>query len=75
MRNAYKILVRKPQRKRYLGRTRHKRKDNTKMGLTEIEWEGVDWFRLVQDMDQWHALVNTVMNLWVPQKAGNFLAS
>jgi len=31
----------------------------------------VDWMHLVQD----RALVNTVMNLQVPKKAGNFLTS
>jgi hypothetical protein len=32
----------------------------------EIGWEGVAWVHLAQDMDQWQALVNTVMKLWVP---------
>jgi hypothetical protein len=30
---------------------------------------------LVQNRDQWRALVNTVMNLQIPQKTGNFLTS
>jgi hypothetical protein len=30
---------------------------------------------LAQERDQWQAAVNTVMNLWVPLKAGNFLTS
>jgi hypothetical protein len=34
--------------------------------LREIGWDGVDWIELAQDMDQWRALVNTVMNLQVP---------
>jgi hypothetical protein len=29
-------------------------------------WSGVDWIDLAQDRGQWRALVNTVMNLWVP---------
>jgi hypothetical protein len=35
----------------------------------------VDWINLAQDMGRWRAVVNTVMNLWVPEKAGNFLTS
>jgi hypothetical protein len=34
-----------------------------KMGLREIGLEKVDRINLVQDRDQWQALVNTVMNL------------
>jgi len=40
------------------------------MDLWEIGWEGVDWIHLVQDRDHWWAVVNTVMNLPVPYKAG-----
>jgi hypothetical protein len=36
------------------------------MDLKEIGWDGVDWIELAQDMDQWRALVYTVMNLRVP---------
>jgi hypothetical protein len=36
------------------------------MDLKGIEWEGVDWIYLAQDRDKWRALVNPVMNLWVP---------
>jgi hypothetical protein len=36
------------------------------MDLREIGWDGVDWIELVQDRDQWRALVNTPMNLRVP---------
>jgi hypothetical protein len=57
-RNAYKILVGKPDRKRPLGRRRSRRVDNIKMDLGEIGWHGRDWIEL--------ALVNTVMNLRVP---------
>jgi hypothetical protein len=45
------------------------------MNLREMWWEGVDWIHLAQDMDQWQAVLNTVKNFRVPQKAGNFLTS
>jgi hypothetical protein len=38
---------------------------NIKMDLREIGWDGMDWTDVAQDMDQWRALVNTVMNLRV----------
>jgi hypothetical protein len=40
--------------------------DNIKMDLREIGCDGMEWIDLVQDRDQWRALVNTVMNLRVP---------
>jgi hypothetical protein len=66
MRNAYGILVGKPEEKRPLGRPRRRWVDNIKMDLREIEWDGMDWIKLVQDRDQWRALVNMVINLRVP---------
>jgi hypothetical protein len=36
------------------------------MDLRGIGWSGMDWIDLAQDMDQWRALVNTVINLQVP---------
>jgi hypothetical protein len=65
-RNAYSILVAKPERKRPLGRPRRRWVDNIKIDLTEIGWDGIDWIELAQNRDQCRALVNTVMNLRVP---------
>jgi hypothetical protein len=65
-RNAYRILVGKPEGKRPLGRQRRRLVDNSKMDLREIGWDGMDWIDLVQDRDRWKALVNTVINLRVP---------
>jgi hypothetical protein len=36
------------------------------MDLGEIGWGGIVWIDLVEDRDQWRALVNAVMNLRVP---------
>jgi hypothetical protein len=65
-RNAYRILVGKPEGKRPLGRPRRRWVNNIKMDLSDIGWNGMDWIALAQDRDQWRALVNTVMNLRVP---------
>jgi hypothetical protein len=40
--------------------------DNIKIAVREIGWDGVDWIDMAQDMNQWRALVNTVLNLRVP---------
>jgi hypothetical protein len=53
----------KPERKRLLGRPRRRWIDNIKMDLRGIEWDGMHWIDLAQDVDQWRALVNTVMNI------------
>jgi hypothetical protein len=41
-RNACKVLVRKPEGKRPLGKPRRRWVDNIKMDLLEIEWGGED---------------------------------
>jgi hypothetical protein len=64
-RNAYRVLVGKPEGNRPLEILR-RWVDNIKMDLRAIGWGGVDWIDLAQDRDQWRALVNTIMNLWVP---------
>jgi hypothetical protein len=65
-RNAYRILMGNPEGKRPLGRAIQRTVDNTKMHLREIGCDGMGWIDLVQDRDQWSALVNTVMNLRIP---------
>jgi hypothetical protein len=49
--------------------------DSTKTDLREIGWDGTDWIHLAQDRDHWLALVNTVINLQIPQNAGKFSSS
>jgi hypothetical protein len=65
-RHAYRVLVGIPEGQRPLGRHRHRWKDNIRMGFGEIRQGGIDWIHLGEDRDQWQALVNTVMNFWVP---------
>jgi hypothetical protein len=60
-RNAYRILVGKPEGKRPLGRHKYRWVDNIKRVLREIRWGG-----MAQERYQWRALANTVMNLRVP---------
>jgi hypothetical protein len=58
--------VGKPEGKRPLGRPRHRWVDYIKMDLREMGWNGMDWFDLAVDRIKLGALVNTVMNLWIP---------
>ena len=32
----------------------------------------MDWIDLAQERDRWRALVNALMNIWVPYNVGNF---
>jgi hypothetical protein len=43
--------------------------------FTRKRWRGMDWIYLAQDRDQWRALVNTVMNLRLPQNVWKLLSS
>jgi hypothetical protein len=42
------------------------------MDFGEVGWGDVNWIGLAQDRNRWRALVNAVMNLWVPEKLGNY---
>jgi len=65
-RGVYRVLVRKPEGKRPLGRPRRRWVDNIKMDLQEVGCGGMDWIELAQDRDRWQALVNAVMNIRIP---------
>jgi hypothetical protein len=64
--NAYRLLVGKPGGKRPVERPRCRLVDNIRMDLGEVGWGDVDWIGLSQDRNRWRALVNSVLNLWIP---------
>jgi hypothetical protein len=49
-RNVYRLLVRKPEGKRPLGRPRCRWVDNIRMHLGEVGWGDVDWISLAKDI-------------------------
>jgi hypothetical protein len=57
---VYRVLVRKPEGKRPLGRPRRRWEDDIKMDLKEVGRGGVDWIELAQDSDRRRALVNYI---------------
>jgi hypothetical protein len=65
-RNAYRLLVGKPEGKRPLGRPRCRWVNNIRMDLEEVGWGDVNWIGLAKDRNRWRAVVNSVLNLWVP---------
>ena len=65
-RNAYRVLVGKPEGKRPLGRPRRMWEDNIKLDLREVGCDPGEWVDLDEDKDQWRAYVRTVMKLRVP---------
>jgi len=65
-RSVYRVLVGKPEGKRPVGRPRRRWEDNIEMDLREFGCGNMDWIEVAQDRDRWRALVNAVMNLWVP---------
>ena len=65
-RAVYRVLVGKPERRRPLGRPRHRWVDNIRMDLQEVGCGYMDWIGLAQDGDRWRTLVSAVINLLVP---------
>jgi hypothetical protein len=68
MRNAYRILMGKPEGKRLLGIPKRGCVYNIKMDLRETGWGVVDWIDLTHDRDKRRALLNTQPPIqWVPE--------
>jgi hypothetical protein len=65
-RNMYRLLVGKREGKRPLGGPKRRWIDNIMTDLLETGLGVVDWIGLAHDRYRWRALVNSVMNLWVP---------
>ena len=63
---AYRVLMGKPEGNRPLGRPRRRWVDNIRMELQEVGCGYVDWIGLAQDRDRWRTLVSAVMNIRVP---------
>jgi hypothetical protein len=74
-RNLYLIFVTNPEEKKPLCRSRRTSEDNIKMDLRETGWSGTDSDHLPQDMEQWTALLNTLMNFRISQYITNLLSS
>ena len=69
-RGVYRVLVRKLEGKRPMGRPRRRWEDNIKMDLQEVGGGCEDWMDLALDRDRWRALVSTAMNIRVPKMRG-----
>jgi len=65
-RGVCRVLVRKPEGRRPLGRPRRRWVYNIRMSLQEVGYGYMDWIGLAQDRDRWRTLVSAVMNLRVP---------
>jgi hypothetical protein len=63
-RNAYRLLVGKPEGMRLLGRPRHSWADNIRIDFKEVGWGDVDCIGLAQGRNRWRALVNKMLEIY-----------
>jgi pyruvate formate-lyase activating enzyme-like uncharacterized protein len=69
------VLLGKTEWEKPLFRPRRIWEDNVKKVVQEVGCEFMNWIEMALDRDNWRALVNAVMNTWVPQIAGNYLTT
>jgi hypothetical protein len=74
-RNAYRILVGTPERRRLLERSRYRGEDNIRMDLRGTGWEVVDWINFACDRDNSEVFLNTVINHWFCKMLGIFVTN
>jgi hypothetical protein len=65
-RNAYRLLLGKPEGRKPLGKPRRRWMDDIRMDPGQVEWRNVDWIGVAQNRNSWRALVNAVLNFRVP---------
>ena len=75
MAGVCRVLVRKTEGRRPLGRPSGRWEDNITMDLQEVGCEGMDWIDVAQYRDRWWALVHAVKNFRAPLHVGNFFTS
>jgi hypothetical protein len=63
--NAYRLLVGKPEGRRPLTKPRRRWVDNIRMNFVQVGGSDVDWIGLALDRDRWRPLVNSVLKLRV----------
>jgi len=64
-RDAYRVLVGRPEGMRRFGRPRCKWENNIKMNLQAKGWGNMHWIDVAEDRNSWWDLMNAAMNLWV----------
>ncbi|KAJ4452281.1 hypothetical protein ANN_03799 [Periplaneta americana] len=67
-RNAYRVLVGRPEEKRPLGRQRRRWEDDINMDLREIGYDGIHWINLAQDRQSIYIDVRFELTTSVPQE-------
>ena len=65
-RNAYRVLVGKPEGKKSLGRLRRRWENKIKMDLREVGWDAGDWIYLAENRDQRRHYIRVVINHLIP---------